>query len=371
MKCVADQNIPHLDKITTQFSMLVKKPGHAICSDDLVDADALLVRSVTQVRASLLEKAKRLTFVGSVTAGIEHIDTALLQRRNIAFACAKGSNANAVSEYVVSCLLTLEAQGSLQLSSASLGIIGVGNIGSRLAHKARALGMVVLECDPPRAHMESDFRSVSLQDALSCDCVSFHVPLQTVGVFATYHLLNAQRIQQLHSRQILMNTSRGAVWDNAALFKRQQGAHPLTLVMDVWEGEPNISRAFIDTVRIATPHIAGYSVEGKAEGSWLMYLALCQHFHWPVTLSFQELVPDEKIVLHQSGHIHETVRNMYDVRRDDRVFRDTYRGPEDFETIRAGYPHRREFSAGIVHSPANLKEVYRTLGFSLETQPPE
>ncbi len=363
MKCVADENISCLGQITRNFTTVIQKPGRAICVADLHDADALLIRSVTSVNAELLAYAPRLRFVGSVTSGIEHVDVNLLQQHGIEFYYAKGSNANAVAQYVISALLALEVRQKINLASSCVGIVGVGEVGQRLARYLSVLGAKVFCCDPPRARLQGGSDFYDLDDILGCDVVSFHVPLILQGSNRTYHLLDEKRISRLSAQQLLINTARGSVWDNTALLKRQLTPNRLQLVMDVWEHEPDICRALLDQVEIATPHIAGHSIEGKAQGSWMIYLALCHFFQWPVTLRVTDLYPNQIIDAPKGLTLHELVKLVHDIQQDDMQLRARYHCPEDFDHLRRGYLFRREFSACRVESLENT--FYQQLGFTV------
>ena len=188
-----------------------------------------------------MSKAQQLKFVGSATAGTDHIDTVLLEKRGISFYNSKGCNASTVVDYVQSALLLLQERQQCQMKDVSVGIVGVGEIGSRLARRLARYQVEIVCCDPPRLQRDPHFKSVTLDECLACDIVSFHVPLTFDGVDKTYHLLDADKIEKLRPHQVLINTSRGKVWDNNAILQRQRGPKPLTWVIDVWEHEPVVS----------------------------------------------------------------------------------------------------------------------------------
>lgn len=313
MKLVADPNIPMVREAFSAFDITLI-PGRAIHPASVRDADALLVRSVTPVNASLLA-GSRVRFVGTATIGTDHVDTGYLAQTGIGFASAAGSNANSVAEYVVAALLELAERHKFRLRDKSLGVIGVGNVGSRVVRYARALGMRVLQNDPPLGLHERAFEA---------DIVTVHVPL----LETTQHMFHHDNLEKF----ILINTSRGAVVDNRALLKAIDGARVAGAVLDVWENEPNISPELLDVVDIGTPHIAGYSLDGKVNGVHMIYEAACRHFG---------LEPVWKPVLPPVQPVQiSDFKRQYDIVADDAALRADIRG---FDRLRAEYPVRREF----------------------------
>ncbi|MGL6465825.1 4-phosphoerythronate dehydrogenase [Aeromonas hydrophila] len=371
MKIVVDENMPHARELFAEFGEVVPLPGRQISASDLQDADVLLVRSVTQVHASLLASCPRLAFVGTATIGTDHIDKALLATRGIPFFSAPGCNKYSVGDYVLSALLVLAERHELVLRDMSLAVIGAGNTGECVAGKAEALGMKVLRCDPPRARTEGAASFVDYQTALGADFVSFHVPLTRSGDDATFHLLDAEQIAARPAGQFLINASRGEVWDNRALLARQQGDAPLRLVMDVWEGEPEPLRALVPHTEIATPHIAGYSLEGKARGTWMLYQALCQQLGRTPRQDLQALLPAPEVRELTPGQpadqalIKQLVHLIYDVRRDDARFRNRIHQAGSFDEQRKHYPERRELSSLQVRGPFASDTLAR-LGFMVQ-----
>lgn len=378
MKIVVDENMPHARELFAEFGEVVPLPGRQIKAADLQDADVLLVRSVTRVDAALLASSPRLAFVGTATIGTDHVDKALLAARDIPFFSAPGCNKMSVGDYVLSALLVLAERHELVLSEMSLAVIGAGNTGECVAGKAEALGMKVLRCDPPRARREANAINsaeeaagfVDYQAALGADVVSFHVPITRTGPDATFHLLGEREIAACPAGQFLINASRGEVWDNQALLARQQGDEPLRLVMDVWEGEPEPLRALVPHTEIATPHIAGYSLEGKARGTWMLYQALCQQLGRVPRQDLQALLPAPEVRELTPGQasdqalIKQLVHLIYDVRRDDARFRNRIAQAGSFDEQRKHYPERRELSSLQVQGPF-ADETLARLGFSI------
>lgn len=368
MKIVVDENMPHACELFAEFGEVVALPGRQISAADLQDADVLLVRSVTRVDASLLASCPRLSFVGTATIGTDHIDKALLATRGIPFFSAPGCNKYSVGDYVLSALLVLAERHELVLREMSLAVIGAGNTGECVAGKAEALGMKVLRCDPPLAREQGAEGFVDYQTALGADIVSFHVPLTRSGPDATFHLLDAEQIAARPAGQFLINASRGEVWDNRALLARQQGDKPLRLVMDVWEGEPEPLKALVPYTELATPHIAGYSLEGKARGTWMLYQALCQQLGRAPRQDLQSLLPTPEVRALTPGQdtdqalIKQLVHLIYDVRRDDARFRNRIHLAGSFDEQRKHYPERRELSSLQVKGPF-ASETLARLGF--------
>lgn len=356
MKLLADENMPYVHELFDGWADVTSCPGRNMRPEQVAEADVLLVRSITRVDQALLAKAGHLAFVGTATIGCDHIDTRYLADRSIAFASAPGCNKVAVGDYLLAALLNIAGYKGWQLSEKRLAVVGAGNTGSEVAGRARALGMEVLLCDPPRAAREGgDF--VGLAQALEADIVSFHVPLSHDGDYPTWHLLDQQRIDGLAGEQVLVNACRGDVWDNRALLRRQQGPSPLTLVMDVWEHEPALLAELVPHTLIATPHIAGYSLEGKARGTFALFQALCKQQGRAVDSGFEHLLPAPPIARLSLGQapdqdmFNRLVRLVYDIDADDRRFRAALGQPDFFDRLRKTYPERRELGSLTLEHP--------------------
>ncbi len=371
MKIYFDENMPFAAEFFTHFGELIPFSGRDLTSEQVADADVLLVRSITQVNETLLAKNTTLSFVGSATIGTDHIDLAYLADRGIAFSSAPGCNAVSVAEYVISSLVILGERYQLDLSSFTVGIVGGGNTGTRLSEKLTALGIDYKICDPLLEQSTADTREFSsLTEVLACDVISLHVPKVVGGDYPTHHLLNKQNLAKLRNDQILITACRGDVIDNQALLEMKQAGHGIKLVLDVWEGEPKVLTELIQYTEIATAHIAGYSLEGKARGSEMLYQALCQHVDSEVKLTLEDFLPPARItsVEIKEGFsqilLNQLVKMVYDVRRDDAIFRQQL-SVEGFDSIRKNYPVRREFSAVTVTSSTNAyTDVPHHLGFN-------
>jgi erythronate-4-phosphate dehydrogenase len=340
------------------------------------EADALIVRSETKVGRTLLD-GSRVQFVGTVTIGTDHIDTGYLAERGIGFASAPGCNANSVKEYVVAALLVLAARRGTPLRGRTLGIVGVGHIGSLVAEAARALGMDVLLNDPP-LERQGVPGLLPLDGLMDADFLTIHVPLTRTGSDATYHLFDERRIAALKKGSVLLNTSRGAVADNAALKKSLKTGHTGGSVLDVWEGEPSLDTELLQIVDIGTPHIAGYSFDGKTRAVEMVYKSFCHHAgvepRWK--LSAEKLPPPGTPELRLDSSAHDEVHVMnsivsgaFDISSDDVNLRRILPLPSErrssaFQSLRSGYRVRREFAAfSVVGENRNLLGALTKLGF--------
>ena len=375
MNIFYDENMPFAAEFFADLGVLTAFSGRALSATDVRDADVLLVRSITKVNEALLQKNKTLSFVGTATIGVDHIDQPYLTHRSVNFQSAPGCNAVSVAEYVLSAMVVLAERYLLSLADLTVGIVGAGNTGSRLSEKLSALNIKHVLCDPLLAESSTEERDfVTLEQALSCDIVSLHVPLTRTGPHATYHLLDAARLAKFSDEQILINACRGEVIDNSALFKIKQQGHRLKLVLDVWENEPNILHELIPHCEISTAHIAGYSLEGKARGTEILYRALCQQLDILPNKQLADFLPEPAISRVEIKPafdeilLNQLVKMVYDVRRDDAIFRQQI-NIQGFDHIRKTYPTRREFSSITVDLNNVLSsDVPHQLGFNKKTR---
>lgn len=271
MKIVADAHIPFVEDYFGGYGELILKNGREINAGDVADADILLVRSITPVNQALL-KDSRVKFVGSVTAGADHLDTHWMDAAGIVWSVAAGFNAPPVADYVTAIVAALHNKRELCVPGGRAAVVGVGNVGKLVASRLQTLGMEVALCDPLRAQREPDFQSVNLADFADFDLISLHVPLVKTGEHPTYHFINRTFLQQQKPGCILLNASRGAVINSSELITH--GGH-LRWCLDVWEGEPNINKIILESAHFATPHIAGYSVQSKIRGIEMIYRIAC------------------------------------------------------------------------------------------------
>jgi erythronate-4-phosphate dehydrogenase len=374
MLTIADENIPCAAEAFGQFGSVRLAPGRLMTRADLIDADALIVRSVTRVDRDLLEGTP-VRFVGTATIGTDHIDLDYLNAAGIGFADAAGSNANSVAEYITAALLELRERGLCTIAGESLGIIGVGRIGSRVAAKARSLGMSVVEYDPPRELRDPGFRSATLREVLGCRIITLHVPLTTGGAHPTRRLVDAGLLGRLRPDAILINSSRGGVVVTDDLVHVLAGRTIAGAVLDVWEEEPAVPPMLVEQCAIVTPHIAGYSYDGKIAGTAMMADALAAHFDLRSTWTAASVlpspageitIPSDRAVLDAARR---AVRAAYDIARDDAGVR-VLSGLDDaarragFDALRRDYPVRREFPAyRVAGASAEAADLLVALGF--------
>jgi erythronate-4-phosphate dehydrogenase len=376
MNIFYDENMPFAEEffgninIGNKPTILQPFNGRTLNAEMVANADVLLVRSITQVNAELLEQNKRLKFVGTATIGVDHIDQPYLSYREIPFYSSPGCNAISVAEYVLSSLIVLAERYQFNILHKTVGIIGAGNTGSRLSEKLNALGIKHVLCDP-LLERSGDRRTFgSLEDALKCDVISLHVPLTRTGKHKTFHLLDEEILQRLSQEQIIINACRGEVIDNQALLALKKTGSAPKLVLDVWENEPNILMELIEHTEIATAHIAGYSLEGKARGTEMLYQALCKQLNLPINSSLIDFLPPpiiSEVEIKQNfdeNLLNPLSKMVYDVRRDDGIFRQQI-NVQGFDHIRKTYPARREFSSVTItcSNGANSKGCYG-VGFS-------
>lgn len=275
MKIIVDENISFGMEAFSQFGEVELVHGRKITNDLLKDADALITRSITKVNKDLLQ-GTAVRFTGTATIGMDHFDLEYLKSQNIKYANAAGCNSQAVTEYVLSALVHLGIENDFTFENKTIGIIGVGNIGKKIEKLANELGMKVLLNDPPREREEGKKNFVDLDEALSADIITLHVPLNKGGDDNTIHLINEENIDLINEGAVLINACRGPVVDNRVLFERIVNYRDLITVLDVWENEPNLSLDLLEVVDIATPHIAGYTLEGKVNGTSMIYNSLAE-----------------------------------------------------------------------------------------------
>lgn len=308
MKIIADQDIPFVEHYFGAVGDLILLPGRDLQQNQIKDADILLVRSITKVNEDLLG-GTTIKFVASPTTGTDHFDIAYLNIAGISWANAHGCNAIAVEEYVVCAIAALQKQGYLIGNHLRAGVIGVGNIGSLVVEKLQLLGFEVLQCDPLRAEKESDFPHVAIEDFSDLDLISLHTPLTRSGPYPTYHMIQQSFLERQKKNTILMNTGRGAVIDFNDL--KLYGEY-LIWCLDVWENEPFIDLEVLDRAVIATPHIAGYTVQSKYRGIKMVYDAAVQQRFIPHKKVNPLVFPTQNIVFHTPVDWQDVVLKVYD-----------------------------------------------------------
>jgi len=379
MRIVADENIPLLDAFFSGFGDIHRYPGRTLDRAAVADADILLVRSVTRVTRELLEGTP-VRFVGTCTIGTDHLDLDYFHQAGIQWSSAPGCNARGVVDYVLGSLLTLAEIEGVALASRTYGIVGAGQVGGRLIKVLRGLGWNVLVCDPPRQAAEGgDY--VSLDEIVArCDVVSLHTPLNKTGDLPTWHLFDRTRLQQLKHGAWLINAARGPIVDNSALREVLLEREDLQAVLDVWEKEPVVDVELAELCVIGTPHIAGYSLDGRQRGTAQIYQALCAHLGQPATIELADLLPRPWLAnvtldaaTDPAWALNMLCRGVYDPRRDDADFRRSLVGDVNsqrlaFDALRKHYPPRREIDAlrvSINGESAALTQIVQALGASL------
>ena len=380
MRVVVDRQNPLVVEAFSEFGEVQPLLARAITTDAVKEAEMVIVRSETRVDAELLDGSK-VRFVGTATIGTDHVDLGYLKSRNIGFASAPGSNANSVAEYIIAALLTLSGKKQMALAGKTLGVVGVGNVGSRVVHYGRSLGMNVMQNDPPRERASGDSQFRPLPELMDADFITLHVPLERSGSDPTFHLFDSAVIGRMKRGSVLLNTSRGAVVDGGALNRALAEGRLGGAVLDVWEGEPSIDFDLVKRTDIATPHIAGYSYDGKLNAVRMLYSAACTHFGRRESWTPGALIPRpivEEIGLSPATGVLEmnlgkVVAKCYNILADDALLRRVAsnsvqdRGSA-FSRLRAEYGVRREFFNTTVTIPASnagLTEALRAIGFKV------
>lgn len=385
LSIVADENIPLVREYFSALGEVTLVAGRHLQREQLLAADVLLVRSVTHVNKALLEGTP-VKFVGTATIGIDHLDTTYLQAAGITWANAPGSNANSVVDYVFSAFARLDGTLQQLLQGATVGIIGMGNVGSRLYQRLHSLNVNTLAYDPLIAQ-DSYPNLTTLDTVLQADIICCHAPLTESGQWPSRHLLNEKTLEGLADHAILINAGRGGVIDNIALKQQLIKRPDLRVVLDVWENEPAIDIELLERVAIGTPHIAGYSLDGKQCGTTMIYQACCRALkepqkaivveHTPVAIAINGVESPEQC-------LKTAILTCYDIQADDQALRELIdlkvdradekgvkkRREAIFDGLRKNYPSRREFSScRIRHADtldASLKAQLNALGFSLD-----
>ena len=366
MRIVADDKIPFLKGALEPYAEVVYIPGKQIKMEMLKDSDALLIRTRTICNENLLEGTS-IRFIGTATIGFDHIDTHYCSKNKIIWTNAPGCNSSSVQQYIAAALLRISSEHHFNLKDKTLGIIGVGNVGSKVEKFARSVGMNVLLNDPPRARIEGKKNFHSLNTVLSgSDILTVHVPLNIVGEDQTWHLFNEESFKKIKRGAWFLNSSRGEVSDTYSLKNALNSGMLSGAVIDVWENEPNIDLELLQQAFIATPHIAGYSTDGKANGTSMVVNSLTKYFNLPSENWYPSDVPppaspnisidcnnksDEEI-------IREAVIHTYNIDKDNSRLR---LSPQDFERLRGDYPVRREFTSYTINLKDGTEKVLQTM----------
>ena len=357
MKLLVDENITFAKEAFSSFGSLKLLNGRSFTNNEVKDADVLIVRSITPVDKELLKNSK-VKFIGTATIGTDHIDLNYLESNKIKFADAKGCNADSVAEYVFTALLRVASEEKISLKGKTIGVVGIGNIGSRVAKLAKLFGMKVLKNDPPLERKGVGQNYVSLNEILDADIITLHVPLSLEGIDKTFHLFNGDNLKKIKPGAIIINTARGAVINSTDLLE-ECAQKNFKLILDVWEDEPLINNNLIERSKVSTAHIAGYSLVGKVNGTKMIYDSLCQYLNIKPTwkpdlpkIEHKDLrVPEGKT---DEERVYKLFATIYNIQNDDSKLREIskYRLNEQagyFDKLRKDYPIRREFSNYTVH----------------------
>ncbi len=374
LNILIDENIAFAKNVFSTLGKLTLLPGREITPNTTKEKDVLIVRSITEVDEKLLEKSN-VKFVGTATIGVDHLDTDYLKSKDIFYCNAPGSNSYSAAEYVLVSLLNLAVKHNFKLKDKSIGIIGVGNIGSKVETFTKALGMKVLLNDPPLKDKTNDDKYLPLKEALSADIITIHVPYTKKGKYKTYHLFDYNILNNLKTGTVLINTSRGSVVDNYVLTNILDNKKLIT-VLDVWENEPEINLNLLEKVDIGTPHIAGYSLDGKINGTKVIYEQLCnflcQKPIWQIEIP---AISSNEIHFNYKDSIEKTllsiINNVYNIKDDhSSLLKMLSSNNNFFDGLRKNYKIRREFFnyyVLIVPKYKKEKEILKNLRFKVKT----
>ncbi|HBL75296.1 MAG: erythronate-4-phosphate dehydrogenase [Bacteroidetes bacterium GWF2_42_66] len=374
MKIIIDDKIPYIKRAFEKVAEVVYLPGSKTTPEVVKDADAIITRTRTICNEALL-KDSSVKFIATATIGYDHIDTEYCKQAGIEWTNAPGCNSKSVEQYIASTLFVLAEKKGFQLKDKTIGIVGVGQVGSKVARVCELFGMKVLLNDPPRERAEGPEKFVSLQKIVSeADIITLHVPLNMTGEDATFHLADSMFFNSLERCPIVINSCRGEVMDSLSAETAIERGMVSGMVVDCWEDEPDIDLHLLKLVDLATPHIAGYSKDGKANGTTMSVQAVSRFFNLGID-NWQPSgvdLPENPIIkingegLSEEKIIAQAILATYDIRDDDHVFR---KNIEKFEQLRGDYPVRREFPAyTIQHKNVNQETVdkLKTLGFNVE-----
>ena len=366
MRIIVDNKIPYINGALEPFAEVIYLPGGLTTREVVRDADALITRTRTLCTREMLEGSS-VRFIATATIGFDHIDTDFCSAAGIEWVNAPGCNAESVNQYISSALFSWSMRKNLALSDKTIGIVGVGQVGSRVARTCGILGMNVLLNDPPRERREGSSPFVSLSTiGQQADIITFHVPLNMEGVDRTHHMVGEKFLQDLHNKPLIINTSRGEVFESQAVYRAIGAGQVSGSIIDCWENEPELDLALLKRADFGTPHIAGYSKDGKANGTRASVRAVSRFFG----LGIDEweppgIEPPPKPVIELDGDkqradsiLAQAVLSTYDIESDDRALREN---PQSFEQLRGDYPVRREFAAHSIRATNVDPEVENTL----------
>ena len=379
MKIVCSRNMPFVEEAFRTLGETTIFDGRDITAKEVRDADLLAIRSTTKVNAALLD-GSRVRFVGTATIGTDHLDIDYLENHSVHWCYSPGCNANSVSEYIAAVLLCFANRHGFTLQGKTLGVVGVGNVGRRVVAKAEALGLRVLQNDPPRRRAEAPTDTfVELDQLLAeSDIVTTHVPMTKNGPDPTYHMANDAFFACMRPGAIFVNAARGPVVNTDALLAAMNGGALAHVALDTWEGEPAIRKDALDAVDLGSPHTAGYSFEGKVAGTVMVYEEACRFLGIEATWTPDDLLPPPalpRVEVDAEGRsteeaLWEVVQQLYDVEREDAALRQETQDPaKRFDDLRKRYAVRREFrytTVDLSNGTPKLVDALTGLGFNVE-----
>lgn len=374
LNILIDENILLAKQVFSHLGRVKLINGRKISNRTLGNTDILIVRSITNVNEELLENSK-VKFVGSATIGFEHIDLNYLRKNKIFFCNAPGSNSYSVAEYVIIGLLSLAVKYNFRLSHKSIGIIGHGNIGKKVDAFCRAFKMKVLLNDPPLKKLTGNKKYLPLKDVLNTDIISLHIPLNTKGRYKTHYFLDENKLYRIKQNSLLINTSRGSVI-NTCDFLETLMIKKLMSVLDVWENEPNINKDLLNQVDIGTAHIAGYSIDGKLNGTKQIYSELCKYLKEKNVWYLNETKRKNKVIkFKKENTLEESIFNItkkvYDINYDNTLLKKSAASNKNiFDKLRKDYRERREFNNYTILINRKFKNeinILKKLRFNIKT----
>ena len=374
MKIIIDNKIPYIKGALEPFAEVVYLPGSETTPEVVKDADAIVTRTRTICNEKLLRDSK-VKYIATATIGFDHIDTNYCKKAGIEWTNAPGCNAESVNQYIASALCSWAMRKRTALTGLTIGIVGVGNVGKRIEKTCKTLGMKVLLNDPPRERAEGSVNFVSLETIQEeADIITFHVPLNMTGVDATFHMVDETFLQNLKKNPLIINSCRGEVCDSEAMYNAIEANDINGFIADCWENEPEINLDLLNLCEYGTPHIAGYSKDGKANGTKMSVQAISRFFglgidNWKPTnietpnITIIEIDGNQR---REYSILAEAILSTYDIENDDDNLRDS---PLKFEQLRGDYPVRREFAAYTI-AAKNIEETtlnkLKELGFNIK-----
>jgi erythronate-4-phosphate dehydrogenase len=376
MKILVDENIPQAKEAFSSLGEVSFVAGRSISNSMLKDVDILLIRSVTKVTEQLIA-GTNIKYIASATAGTDHVDKEYLLKMNIKFDDAAGCNAYSVAEYIITALSRLYVKNNLVFENKTLGVIGCGNVGSKVARFATTLGFNVLRNDPPLARKENNFQNCSFEEILNCDIITLHVPLNMEGIDKTYHMFSEREFSKLKKDVVFINAARGEVVETE-LLRNFISVNKNSTVLDVWEFEPDFDSEILRNIEIGTTHIAGYSLEGKLNGTKYVYDKLCKFLG--VTIIWEPSYPEIANPIIDSGKassieqlLNNVTNQIYPIAEDHKLLFDAVDKAEQerkkhFDLLRKNYRIRREFNNYTIKLNQNnvqFKEQLEKLRFTV------